>query len=242
MRGLDLLIVPDTGPMHIAAWLGVPILNISIGPVNAWETAPFSPGHYVLRPALSCAGCWSCTQPEPWCKKYTSADKVADIASRLLAGKANELSELPLPGKHLFLTGRDRLGLFDLQPVSTIRKEHLQRSRFWKYFFGAALGAFPNDEESSARLAEFSLALQEDGLSEKIKKYGNLLLKHLLEAATNPEKSALQCPDFWLDFPPLLRPLSSYAQLLVQNELFSRPSVLQGINLVERFMNQFKTN
>ncbi|MCL1985092.1 MAG: glycosyltransferase family 9 protein, partial [Betaproteobacteria bacterium] len=48
LRELDLLIVPDTGPMHLAAWLGTPTLNLSMGPVHAWETGPAAPGHHVL--------------------------------------------------------------------------------------------------------------------------------------------------------------------------------------------------
>ena len=60
LRGLDLCITPDTGPMHLADWLGVPVLNLSMGPVHARETGPTAPGQWVLRAAMSCVGCWQC--------------------------------------------------------------------------------------------------------------------------------------------------------------------------------------
>ena len=36
--------------MHLADWLGVPVLNLSMGPVRAHETGPYSPGQLVLMP------------------------------------------------------------------------------------------------------------------------------------------------------------------------------------------------
>ncbi|MDL2316594.1 glycosyltransferase family 9 protein, partial [Desulfovibrio sp. OttesenSCG-928-A18] len=58
---LDLFVCPDTGPMHVAVWSATPTLNLSMGPVSPWETGPSAPGHHVLRAALPCAGCWTCT-------------------------------------------------------------------------------------------------------------------------------------------------------------------------------------
>ena len=70
LRGLDLCITPDTGPMHLADWLGVPVLNLSMGPVHARETGPTAPGQWVLRAAMSCgdagnAAARNCTVSRP---------------------------------------------------------------------------------------------------------------------------------------------------------------------------------
>ncbi len=114
---LDLLITPDTGPMHIAAWVGTRVLNLSTGPVNPWETGPFTPGHYVLRPTLACAGCWQCRHAAPFCKNTLHPGRVAFIANSLLNGNEAGLGELRLPGQELLLTGRDKHGLFELAPL-----------------------------------------------------------------------------------------------------------------------------
>lgn len=66
---LSLLITPDTGPMHVAAWTGLKTLNLSVGNVNPWETGPYQPGHLVLRSGASCAhGCWACGQKSALCR------------------------------------------------------------------------------------------------------------------------------------------------------------------------------
>ncbi|KAF0232164.1 MAG: putative glycosyl transferase family [Desulfovibrionaceae bacterium] len=63
---LSLMVTPDTGPMHLAAWSGLQTLNLSMGPVNPWETGPFQPGHHVLRASMSCLDCWHCSTRPRW--------------------------------------------------------------------------------------------------------------------------------------------------------------------------------
>ncbi|MDP3428767.1 MAG: glycosyltransferase family 9 protein, partial [Desulfomicrobium sp.] len=55
-QNLAAMITPDTGPMHLAAWSGLMVLNLSMGPVHAFETGPYQPGHVVLRSARDCVG------------------------------------------------------------------------------------------------------------------------------------------------------------------------------------------
>ncbi len=86
---LDLFITPDTGPMHIAAWTGTPTLNLSLGPVNPWETGPFSPGHHILRAHRDCVGCWQCTERTIMCKEQMLAARVAGLVEHLLSDGAD---------------------------------------------------------------------------------------------------------------------------------------------------------
>lgn len=57
VTGLDLLLTPDTGLMHLAASLGVPVQAIFLSSAWAWETGPYGAGHRVWQAAPGCAPC-----------------------------------------------------------------------------------------------------------------------------------------------------------------------------------------
>jgi len=50
------LITTDTGPMHLAAAAGTPVVAL-FGPTAPWRTGPFGEGHRVLRAEISCSPC-----------------------------------------------------------------------------------------------------------------------------------------------------------------------------------------
>lgn len=52
-----LLITNDTGPMHVAAAAGTRVMDISSGPVSAFETGPYGAGHVVVEPETACYPC-----------------------------------------------------------------------------------------------------------------------------------------------------------------------------------------
>ena len=57
VTGLDLLLTPDTGLMHLAASLGVPVQAMFLSSAWAWETGPYGAGHRVWQAAPACAPC-----------------------------------------------------------------------------------------------------------------------------------------------------------------------------------------
>ncbi len=57
LTGLDALITPDTGVMHLAARLGVPVRAFFLSSAWAWETGPYGLGHVVWQAAPACAPC-----------------------------------------------------------------------------------------------------------------------------------------------------------------------------------------
>lgn len=243
IKQLDLLIVPDTGPMHIAVWTGVPTLNISTGPVNARETGPFAPGHYVLQPSLSCVGCWSCTQKNMLCKEQLKAERVAWIASLILEGKTEQLNRLDGSVGRIYHTRRDEYGLFDMEPLNSTTQDardtskFSQRhdfSRYWKLFFGSKLGYMGGEDMP---VPVFPVPqLRGVALSA-----GQKMLMSLSRTIQKRQHSGLESDEFWLAFPTFLRPLSSYVQFLLHNEDFSQKGVTGALSLTEAYIETIKS-
>jgi heptosyltransferase I len=81
------MITNDSGPMHIAAALGVPVVAM-FGPTSATRTGPYGVGHQVLRSRISCSPCFSrlCRHtPEMECLHLITPTHVVDAARPLLA-------------------------------------------------------------------------------------------------------------------------------------------------------------
>lgn len=55
--GLDALISPDTGTMHLAAHLGVPVRAFFLSSAWAFETGPYGVGHRIWQAVRECAPC-----------------------------------------------------------------------------------------------------------------------------------------------------------------------------------------
>ncbi|HJT18922.1 MAG TPA: glycosyltransferase family 9 protein [Nitrospira sp.] len=74
-----LLLTNDTGPMHLAVGVGTPVIDVSVGHVNFWETGPYGPGHWVIQPDLECAPCGF----DRVCLHHACKDQIqcADVAS-----------------------------------------------------------------------------------------------------------------------------------------------------------------
>lgn len=53
-----LLITNDSGPMHVAAAVGTPVVSV-FGPTSAVRTGPYGEGHRVLSQDISCRPCFS---------------------------------------------------------------------------------------------------------------------------------------------------------------------------------------
>ena len=91
LRRLSVLVTADTGPMHLAAATGTPVVGI-FGPSDPVRYAPLSPRSAVVRADLWCRPCDRMRRPPRRCRNGTPdclarvrADAVVDAARRLLA-------------------------------------------------------------------------------------------------------------------------------------------------------------
>ena len=82
---LDVLVTNDSGPMHLAAALGVPTVAL-FGPTDPRRTAPAGDGHEVLSRNLWCSPCFRrhCPLLHHGCLKGLPVGEVADAAEGIL--------------------------------------------------------------------------------------------------------------------------------------------------------------
>ncbi|MFZ5813137.1 MAG: glycosyltransferase family 9 protein [Thermodesulfobacteriota bacterium] len=224
----NLFVTPDTGPMHLAAWTGCRVLNLSMGPVNPWETGPYQPGHYVLRGAVSCRGCWECTRPDMPCRRAFDPVRVAYVAWRIARGESSRLSGAVLSGLDVYHTGRDARGLYRLDPLAEVRHgaEDLLGD-FWAEAFGYffALSGPQRVKAAWERLAR-TLPKLARAFERSLPRLGAAFREGLVG------RENLLRESFWEEFPPFLRPVTGYLHLLLQNADFSRESCLTCLDVI----------
>jgi ADP-heptose:LPS heptosyltransferase len=81
----QLMVTNDTGPMHLAVGVNTPVLNVSVGHVDFWETGPFGPGHWVIQPDIICGPCgFDKICPHHACKDHIVPQEVAELCLHLL--------------------------------------------------------------------------------------------------------------------------------------------------------------
>lgn len=69
------LVSTDTGPMHLGAAVGIPVVAL-FGPTAPWRTGPFGKGHRVVRTDCSCAPCFQRRCKTAHCMAWITVEKV----------------------------------------------------------------------------------------------------------------------------------------------------------------------
>ena len=78
MRNARFVVTNDSGPMHIAAALNVPVFAI-FGPTNPLRTGPYGKPHVVIRRGLECSPCYKKKCKNIQCMELIGVKEVADI-------------------------------------------------------------------------------------------------------------------------------------------------------------------
>ncbi|TAL24962.1 MAG: lipopolysaccharide heptosyltransferase I [Nitrospirae bacterium] len=81
MRNAQFVVSNDSGPMHIAAALGVPVFAI-FGPTNPSRTGPYGKGHVIIRKGLECSPCYKKSCKDIRCMAAVSVKEAAEIIGR----------------------------------------------------------------------------------------------------------------------------------------------------------------
>jgi heptosyltransferase II len=90
LRECRLLLTNDTGTMHLAAWLNVPVVAI-FGSTEPRLTRPLGDGHIILRHHVECSPCFLRQCPIDFrCMQAVSAQEVADAVLSILRNQSGE--------------------------------------------------------------------------------------------------------------------------------------------------------
>lgn len=227
MKSLDICISPDTGPMHLANLMHVPTLNLSMGNVHAAETGPASPGQWILRANMSCAGCWQCVRPRLYCKAAFNPLGVFGVSHALLQGKKpTEIAAEAPSYLELLQTRRDEYGLAAIAPINAqdqAPSARLALDAFWRVaFIHFAWGG------NAGKLAEASQNLRRHfpALVHSMTNH----LGRMLSTFNQCLASRQSLPDdFWKGLPRHLRLFGGHTQMFLQNSDYSRQGWLAAM-------------
>lgn len=75
LRNAKYVISNDTGPMHIAAAFGVPVIAV-FGPANPARTGPYGKNHIIVKADVPCAPCYKRNCKNTLCMDAISVDMV----------------------------------------------------------------------------------------------------------------------------------------------------------------------
>ena len=88
-RRAALLVCTDTGPMHMAAAMGCPVVAL-FGPTAPWRTGPYGPQHRVVRTGIACSPCFRKRCEERTCMRRITVESVfAEVAEALQVRQRN---------------------------------------------------------------------------------------------------------------------------------------------------------
>jgi 3-deoxy-D-manno-octulosonic-acid transferase/heptosyltransferase-1 len=82
-RRASLLITTDSGPMHLAAAMGTPVVAL-FGPTDPLRTGPYGKGHRVVRRVLPCSPCFLKTCESQQCMRDITVEEVFEAVKEKL--------------------------------------------------------------------------------------------------------------------------------------------------------------
>jgi ADP-heptose:LPS heptosyltransferase len=113
----EVLVTPDTGPMHLAVAVGTPVVALFFGPALPFDTGPYAADHLCLHAEVACAPCdHNVTCLEPFCRGVLAP---AAVAEAVIARRAGDWPALAAAARRWpeiawYRTGFDAEGFFDV--------------------------------------------------------------------------------------------------------------------------------
>lgn len=89
LKAMDVVLANDSGPIHMAAAVNVPVVAM-FGPTDAARTGPYGSGHRVLSGTLPCQPCFrrTCRTTVADCMQSIRPESVYEATHQILVGRA----------------------------------------------------------------------------------------------------------------------------------------------------------
>lgn len=81
------VICPDTGPMHVAAAMGSPVVVALFGPTSPLRTGPYGAKHRVIRAGLECSPCFKKRCDDMSCMKKITVEMVFNTVKEVISAR-----------------------------------------------------------------------------------------------------------------------------------------------------------
>lgn len=163
LANLAFLVTNDTGTMHLAAGLGVPVASVFLATAQPWDTGPVRSGALSLEPDIPCHPCafGTACDIDNACRRQITPEVVYEyLRSFIDSGKWIESkgSSAKTAGARAWLARQDESGFMDLDSLSGHDESdraiwiRIQREAYRRFLDGEDLSGFcdipihPSDE------------------------------------------------------------------------------------------------
>ncbi len=134
LQQCQLMVTNDTGPMHMAVGVKTPVLNVSVGHVDFWETGPYGHGHWVVQPDIVCGPCgFDKVCPHHACKDQIIPQEMSELCLYILEGGARQNFASKIRVYEGIIDG-DHLGSFVLRSGHTPNLTNWY-STYWRRYW-----------------------------------------------------------------------------------------------------------
>lgn len=230
LRECALCITPDTGPMHLADWMGTQILNLSMGPVHAPETGPLSSQQWILRARMSCVGCWQCMHSTYKCKEKFYAPQIAKFALTLLNDPLKAKESCP-KGLELLRSTRDKYGLYCLASETHAPTCREAMDNFWRTAFLVFAGY---SEKTDLRKQFESLCHSRPCVAKNLVSSIEILFRNCRH---NLKENTELREYIWHDSPQFTRFFIGHTQMALQNANWEKRAWLEAMGRIELLLS-----
>jgi len=207
VSSVDLLVTNDTGPMHIATACGVPVIDISLGPVSKWETGAYNENALIIEARLDCHPCSFNNDCQHWNCHHAIAPEVviASIKYMLLLKNPPEKEKNWIASQacndrvRLYTCEKDMFGFHSFKPlfkeeITKVEYIFLLKRFVWSLYFSDKWDDFDSLRERFMESIKASYDIPEfcfKELQEFLSGLNDLILCILsnLEKVRNSEKS-----------------------------------------------------
>ncbi len=147
---MGLLVTNDTGTMHLAAGLGVPIVAIFLSTAQPFDTGPYLSGSICFEPDMECH---PCPFHVPCPRNHACRQRIGvDTVMHAVVGQLENISEIDVHGQAVraWRSHRDEHGFMALKSLSGHEHDDrtlwidVQRHFYRQFFDDGPLSAYPN--------------------------------------------------------------------------------------------------